>query len=126
MIKQLQKGSAYVLFVFQTHLINFWMFEWMDFLTNCLLVMIFVATFALGSWPRQAGCKVMDQGRPESHITCSRECKECEGMNLHTPKWTPIVGVRVLNELPNLQSTIRRVKTHQFEESFISLKIIET
>ncbi len=24
--------------------------------------------------------------RLESHITCSQECKECEGMNLHTPK----------------------------------------
>jgi hypothetical protein len=23
-----------------------------------------------------------------SHITCSRECKECEGMHPHTPKWT--------------------------------------
>jgi hypothetical protein len=39
-------------------------------------------------------------GRPGSHITCSRECKECEGINPHTsmvnshggswsPKWTP-------------------------------------
>jgi hypothetical protein len=31
-----------------------------------------------------------------SHITCSRECKEykeCEGVNLHTPKWTPTLGV---------------------------------
>jgi hypothetical protein len=36
-----------------------------------------------------------------NHITCSRECKECEGMNPHTPKWTPIVGVRVPNGLPN-------------------------
>ncbi len=23
--------------------------------------------------------------RPGSHITCSRECKECEGVNPHTP-----------------------------------------
>jgi hypothetical protein len=23
--------------------------------------------------------------RPESHITCSQECKECEGVNPHTP-----------------------------------------
>jgi hypothetical protein len=31
--------------------------------------------------------------RPGSHITCSRECKECEGVNTHTPKWTPMLGV---------------------------------
>jgi hypothetical protein len=28
--------------------------------------------------------------KPESHISCSWEC---EGMNLHTPKWTPTLGV---------------------------------
>jgi hypothetical protein len=33
------------------------------------------------------GCGL--RSRPESHITCSRECKECkecEGVNPHTPK----------------------------------------
>jgi hypothetical protein len=24
-----------------------------------------------------------------------KSAKECEGMNLHTPKWTPILGVQV-------------------------------
>jgi hypothetical protein len=36
------------------------------------------------------------RSRPGSHITYSRECKEsreCEGMNPHTPKWTPTLGV---------------------------------
>jgi hypothetical protein len=36
------------------------------------------------------------KSRPGSHITCSQECKEsreCEGMNPHTPKWTPTLGV---------------------------------
>jgi hypothetical protein len=28
-----------------------------------------------------------------SHLTCSQECKKCGGMNPHTPKWTPIVGI---------------------------------
>jgi hypothetical protein len=43
------------------------------------------------------GCGL--RSRPESHITCSRECKECkeckecEGVNPHTPKWTPMLGV---------------------------------
>ncbi len=50
-IKQLRKGSAYGLLVFQTHLINFWMFKWMDFSTNCLLVMILITKL---KWPRLA------------------------------------------------------------------------
>jgi hypothetical protein len=53
-----------------------------------------VTTLALGSRPRQGGCKVTGQeGTPGSHFTCSRECKECEGMNPHTPKGTPMLGV---------------------------------
>jgi hypothetical protein len=43
---------------------------------------------------RLRGCG--PRSRPESHITCSRECKkckECEGVNPHTPKWTPMLGV---------------------------------
>jgi hypothetical protein len=36
---------------------------------------------------RLRGCG--PRSRPESHITCSwecKECKECEGVNPHTPK----------------------------------------
>jgi hypothetical protein len=33
------------------------------------------------------GCE--PRRRPGSHLTCSRECKECEGRNPHTPKWVP-------------------------------------
>jgi hypothetical protein len=46
-----------------------------------------VATLALGSRPRQRGCKVVGQEkdpRVTSHIP--RSAKECEGMNLHIPK----------------------------------------
>jgi hypothetical protein len=66
------------------------------------------------------------RGRLGSHFTCSWECKECEGMNPHTPKWIPIVGIRVPNGLPNFHSTISGVKTHWFEDFFISSKNIET
>jgi hypothetical protein len=62
------------------------------------------------------GCKVAGQERE------TRECKECEGMNPHTPKWTPMLGVGVPNELPNFQSAIVGVKTHRLEELFISLE----
>jgi hypothetical protein len=46
-------------------------------------------------------------GRPKNHLTCSWECKECEAMNPHTFKWTPIVGVRVENGLPFLEHNYR-------------------
>jgi hypothetical protein len=59
------------------------------------------------------------RGRPESPIKC---CKECEGMNLHIPKWTPIVRVGVSNGLSNLQNAIARAKTHRLEVFFISLE----
>jgi hypothetical protein len=32
--------------------------------------------------------------------------KECEGINLHTPKWTPIVGIRIPNGLSKFQRAI--------------------
>jgi hypothetical protein len=35
------------------------------------------------------------RGKPESHIACSRCAKKCEGMNPHTPKWTPILGLGI-------------------------------
>ncbi len=38
--------------------------------------------------------------------------KECEGMNLHTPKGTPTLGSWSLDGLLNLQRAIARVKTH--------------
>jgi hypothetical protein len=62
------------------------------------------------------------RGTPGSRITCSRECKECEGMNPHTHKWIPVLGVGVSNGLPNFQSVIAGVKIHCLEKFFISLK----
>jgi hypothetical protein len=54
---------------------------------ECRNLSIWLATKARGL----RGCGPIS--RPGSHITCSRECKECEGVNLHTPKWTPMSGV---------------------------------
>jgi hypothetical protein len=42
------------------------------------------------------------RGRPRSHFTCSQECKKCEGMNLHTHKWSPMLGIGAPKGLPNL------------------------
>jgi hypothetical protein len=73
-----------------------------------------VVTLALGL----QGCG--PKGRPRNHLTWSQECKECEGMNPHTPKWTLMLGVP--NGPPNFQSAISGVKTHQFKEFFVSLE----
>ncbi len=34
--------------------------------------------------------------KSESHISCFGSVGECEGMNSHTPKWVPTLGIRVL------------------------------
>jgi hypothetical protein len=47
---------------------------------------------------------------------------KCEGMNPHTPKGAPILGVWSPGGLANLQRVISRVKTHWIEEFFISLE----
>jgi hypothetical protein len=83
---------------------------------------ISVTTLALGSRPRQGVARWRAKRETREHVTCPRECKECEGMNPHTPMWTPMLGVGVLKGLPNLQSAIVGVKTPRFEKFFISLK----
>jgi len=47
---------------------------------------LLVITLALGLQPKQGLAKVWAKSEPKSYISCSRECKECEGMNLHIPK----------------------------------------
>jgi hypothetical protein len=47
---------------------------------------------------------------------------KCEGMNLHTPKEAPTLGVWSFGGLLNLQRAIARVKTQWIEEFFISLE----
>jgi hypothetical protein len=85
-----------------------------------------VVTLALGLRQGKGlqGCR--PRGRPESHITCSRECKKCEGMNPHNPKWTPIVEVGVSNGLPNIQSAIQGSKPIVLNNFLYRWKTIET
>ncbi len=86
------------------------------FICRCCNLSLGLATKARGL----QGCR--PRGRPNSHITYSQECKECEGVNPHTPKWTPMLWVGVPNGLLNFQSAIVGDETHCFEEFFISLK----
>jgi len=48
--------------------------------------------------------------------------RECEGIDPHTPKGTPTLGVGSPGGLPNFQRAISGVKTQWLEEFFISLK----
>ncbi len=57
--------------------------------------------------------------KPGSHITYSRECKgvlenvrEYEGVNLHTPKATPILGNGVLVDSQNFIERFQGSKLH--------------
>jgi hypothetical protein len=45
--------------------------------------------------------------------------RECEGINPHTPKGAPILGVGIM---VNFQREILRVKTQWIEEFIISLE----
>jgi hypothetical protein len=54
-----------------------------------------VTTLALGSQPRQRLAMGQAKRKPESHISCSRNVKECEGTNPHTPKGAPILGIGI-------------------------------
>jgi hypothetical protein len=77
----------------------------------------------LGLATKTKACKVVGQeGSPGITSYDPRSAKECEGVNPHTPKWTPSLGVGVLKGLLNLQREIVGVKTHQFEKFFILSK----
>jgi len=65
-----------------------------------------VATLALGSRPRQRGCKVADQeekARESHHILPGmfESVREYEGVNPHTPKATPTLRDGVLVDSQN-------------------------
>jgi hypothetical protein len=46
----------------------------------------------------------------------------CEGMNLHTPKWAPTLGVEILMDSWIFQRAIAGVKSHWIDELLISLQ----
>ncbi len=80
-----------------------------------------IATLALGSRPRQRGCKVVGQEEGSSKVKAKtlqgcgprgswgvtsytpRSVRKCEGVNTHTPKATPILGDGVLVDSRNFR-----------------------
>jgi len=82
------------------------------FVTYCFIV---VAALALGSRPRQRGCKVVARGSPgakargspgvTSHTPGS--VRKCEGVNPHTPKATPTLGDGVPVDFRNFKEQLQ-------------------
>ncbi len=78
---------------------------------------------SLGFATKARGRKVAGQeGSPGVMPHALGSARKCEGIDPHTLKGIPTLGVWSPNGLPNLQSTIAKVKTQWFEDFFISLK----
>ncbi len=78
---------------------------------------------SLGLTIKTRACKGAGQegsSRTTSHVPGS--IGKCEGMNPHTLKWAPILGVGLLI----FQRVITKVKTHWIEKFLIPFKILET
>ncbi len=60
---------------------------------------------------KSRACKVASQ-KGNSRVTFHAlgSAKECEGRNPHIPKWTPILGVRVPNGLPNIIEKLLKLR----------------
>ncbi len=64
--------------------------------------------------------------RSGSHFTCSWEWKECEGMNPHTPKGTPMLGVGISKGLLIFRAQFQGSKPIALKISLYHWKDIET
>jgi hypothetical protein len=122
--------------LFSTSLFPFWnlntilkhegsqgsMHDWVDHF-GCHFIQFCCCNVSLGFVTKARACKDAGQkGILGVTLHAPESVKECEGMNLHTLKWTPILGVGVPNGLLNLQRAIIGVKTHWMEAFLISLK----
>jgi len=67
-----------------------------------------VATLALGSRPRQGVARLRAKRGSMPHVPGS--ARECEGIDLHTPKGTPILGVGVPVDSRMFREQLQRSK----------------
>jgi hypothetical protein len=99
-----------------------------SFVSPCLPVVhpctkvLHVATLALGSWPRQRGCKGVGQEEARESHPILRECRKVWGSepshsqsNSHFGRWSP-------GGFSKLQRPIWEIKTQWIVEFFISLE----
>jgi hypothetical protein len=82
---------------------------------------------SLGLTTKARGCKVVGQEKDSkvtSHVLGS--AKECEGMNLHIPKWTPMLGARIPMESKIFIAQLQKSKPISSKKSLYYWKDIET
>ncbi len=81
----------------------------------------------MGSRPTQGGCKVAGQeGSPGVMPHAPGSAKECEGIDLHTPKGTPTLGVGVPVDSWMFIEQLQRSKPNGLKGSLYHWKAIET
>jgi hypothetical protein len=122
--------------LFSTSLFPFWnlntilkyessqgsMHNWVDHF-GCHAIQLCYRNLSFWLMTKVKACKDAGQkGIPGVTLHAPMSAKECEGMNLHTPKWTPILGVGVPNGFPSLERAIAGVKIHWMEALLISLE----
>ncbi len=97
-------------------------FHWMGLLecSNQCMHYLNCRNPSFGLATKARGCKVASQeGSPGVMPHAPRSVRECEGIDLHTPKGTPTLAVGVLVDF---QRTMVGVKTQWIEDLFISLE----
>jgi hypothetical protein len=79
----------------------------------------------LGLASKARACKVTGQeGSPIVTFHCLGSVGECEGMNLHTPKWAPILGVGVLMDSQIFKEQLQGSKTIAMKSSLYHWKFL--
>ncbi len=91
----------------------------------------YVATLALGSRPRQRGCKGTGQREArEGSLRVPSETPgsvgECEGVSLHTPKATPTLGEGVPMDSQNFRDRFEGTKLNCLWRSLYHWKALGT
>ncbi len=102
-------------------------FCWNMWVLQPIILKGIVATLALGSRPRQKGLqRCGPRLSPRVTFSCPGSAKECEGENPHTPKWIPMLGVRVLVDSRMFREWLQGSKLNSLKSSLYHWKSIET
>ncbi len=97
--------------------------------TFCLLVygnIVIVATLTMGLWPGQGLARLWAKIEAwESHLMLPRVQESVRGMNLHTLKWTLILGVEVPMDSQIFRRRLQGSKPIGLKSSLYHWKVIE-
>jgi hypothetical protein len=81
---------------------------------------------SLGLATKTRACKGVSQvWRPRVTSHALKSVGECEGMNPHTPKWAPTLGVRVPTDSQILESNCKGQKLLDWSITYIMRKLLE-